>query len=114
VLAGDLHRVIPPDWATYPSEPLRSRILTGTFRALSTILASLGELNPECLPEACVKGGTIVAWGKTDIDDPTSELHRRYELGVTSVGSFHSIDPGKLTMASYFADLCAERIMPAT
>ena len=80
---------------------------------LSAILPSLCELNPESLPEACVKGGVIVAWGKTDIYDPASELHRRFEIGVTSVGSFHSIDPGKLTMAPYFADICAERIMPA-
>ena len=105
--------VTPPDWATYPPEPLRSRILTGTFRALSAIMPSLRDLNAESLPEACVKGGAIVAWGKTDIYDPASELHRRYEIGVTSAGRFHSVDPGKLTMVPYFAEICAERIRPA-
>ena len=105
--------VTPPDWATYPPEPLRSRILTGTFRALSAIVPSLRDLDAESLPEACVKGGVIVAWGKTDIYDPASELHRRFEIGVTSEGRFHSVDPGKLTMAPYFAEICAERISPA-
>jgi len=105
--------VTPPDWDTYPREPLRSRILTGTFRALSEIVSSLRGLDVENLPEATVKGGTIVAWGKTDIYDPTSELHRRFEIGVTSEGRFHSVDPGKLTMAPYFAEICAERISPA-
>ena len=105
--------VTPPDWATYPPEPLRSRILMGTFRALSAIVPSLRDLNAESLPEACVKGGAIVAWGKTDIYDPASELHRRYEIGVTSEGRFHSVDPGKLTMVPYFAEICAERIRPA-
>jgi glycine/D-amino acid oxidase-like deaminating enzyme len=105
--------VTPPDWATHPSEPLRSRILTGTFRALSTIVPSLRDLNADSLPEASVKGGAIVAWGKTDIYDPASELHRRYEIGVTSAGRFHSIDPGKLTMVPYFAEICAERINSA-
>jgi len=105
--------VTPPDWDTYPREPLRSRILTGTFRALSEIVSSLRGLDVENLPEATVKGGTIVAWGKTDISDPTSELHRRFEIGVTSEGRFHSVDPGKLTMAPYFAEICAERISPA-
>ncbi len=105
--------VIPPDWATYPPEPLRSRILAGTFCALSAIVPSLRGLNAEGLPEACVKGGTIVAWGKTDIYDPASELHRRYEIGITSAGRFHSVDPGKLTMVPYFAEVCAERIRPA-
>jgi len=105
--------VTPPDWDTYPSEPLRSRILTGTFRALADIVPSLRDLNVERLPEACVKGGAIAAWGKTDIYDPTSELHRRFEIGVTSEGCFHSVDPGKLTLAPYFAEICAERIRPA-
>ena len=100
----------PPDWDTYPLEPLRSRIITGTFRALSAIVPSLCDIDAENLPEASVKGGAIVAWGKTDIYDPASELHRRFEIGVTSEGSFHSIDPGKLTMAPYFAEICAERI----
>ena len=105
--------VTPPNWATYPPEPLRSSVLKGTFRALSGIVPSLRDLNMESLPEACVKGGAIVAWGKTDIYDPSSELHRRFEIGVTSEGSFHSVDPGKLTMAPYFAEICAERISPA-
>lgn len=100
----------PPDWATYPADPLRSRIIAGTFRALSDIVPSLRDLDVENLPEACVKGGAIVAWGKTDIYDPASELHRRFEIGVTSEGNFHSVDPGKLTMAPYFAEICAERI----
>ena len=106
--------VTPPDWATFPPEPLRSRILTGTFRALSAIVPSLRDLDAERLPEACVKGGVIVAWGKTDIYDRASELHRRYEIGVTTEGRFHSVDPGKLTMAPYFAEICAERIAPAS
>ena len=102
----------PPDWDTYPSEPLRSRISSGTLRALSDIVHSLDDLELGDLPELIVKGGAIVAWGKTDIYDPQSELHRRFEIGVTSQGCFHSIDPGKLTMAPYFAEMCAERIKP--
>jgi glycine/D-amino acid oxidase-like deaminating enzyme len=105
--------VTPPNWATYPSEPLRSRILAGTFSALSGIVTSLHKLKAESLPEAGVKGGPITAWGKTDIYDPASELHRRYEIGVTSNGRFHSVDPGKLTMIPHFAEVCAERISPA-
>jgi glycine/D-amino acid oxidase-like deaminating enzyme len=104
--------VAPPDWTTYPVEPLRSSILEGTLRALSEIVHSLCDLDARNLPEVIVKGGAIVAWGKTDIYDPASELHRRFEIGVTSEGRFHSIDPGKLTMAPYFAGICANRISP--
>jgi glycine/D-amino acid oxidase-like deaminating enzyme len=105
--------VTPPDWDTYPPEPLRSRIIRGTYCALSAIVGTLRELDGESLPEVSVKGGAIVAWGETDIYDPASELHRRFEIGVTSEGRFHSVDPGKLTMAPYFAEICAERISPA-
>jgi glycine/D-amino acid oxidase-like deaminating enzyme len=105
--------VTPPDWPTYPPEPLRSRVLMRTFHALSHIVTSLRNLNAKSLPEAGVKGGAITAWGKTDIYDPASELHRRYEIGVTSNGRFHSVDPGKLTMVPYFAEVCAERISRA-
>jgi len=76
-------------------------------------MPSLRNLSVESLSEVCVKGGVIVAWGKTDIYDRASELHRRHEIGITSEGRFHSVDPGKLTMVPYFAELCAERISPA-
>jgi len=104
--------VSPPQWDTYPAEPPRSRLLKETFSAVSEIVSSLRAIDPEKIPEATVKGGAIVAWGKTDIYDPESELHRRFEIGVTTDGSFHSVDPGKLTMAPYFAEVCAERICP--
>ncbi len=104
--------IAPPDWPTFPAEPLRTRILAGTLKALAQIVPSLGALDPAALPEACVKGGVIVAWGETDICDPHSGLHRRHEIGVTSISRYHSVDPGKLTMAPYFAERCAERISP--
>lgn len=53
----------------------------------------------------------ITAWGETDISDPASELHRRYEIGVNSAEGHHSIDTGKYTMAPLFARICADRIL---
>jgi hypothetical protein len=72
---------------------------------------ALRGLDPATLPEAIVKGGCIVAWGDTDIYDRESELHRRYEIGITTKGRFHAIDPGKLTLAPLFAEECASRIL---
>lgn len=102
--------VSPPEWPTYPAEPLRSQLLEGTLEAMAQFVPSLRSLDVNGLEDVIVKGGVIVAWGETDIDDPVSELHRRFEIGVTSAGRFHSIDTGKLTMAPYFADVCADRI----
>jgi glycine/D-amino acid oxidase-like deaminating enzyme len=110
-LRGISSDVTPPEWPTYPPEPLRSHLVEGTLSAMAQFVPSLRALDPGRLQDVTVKGGVIVAWGQTDIYDPASELHRRFEIGVTSTGRFHSIDPGKLTMAPYFADVCAERIM---
>lgn len=100
----------PPDWPTYPGGPMRSEILSGTLAALAEIVPALHGLDPTSLPEAIVKGGAIVAWGETDIYDRESELHRRYDVGVTTKGRFHAVDPGKLTLAPYFAEECARRV----
>ena len=110
-LQGISKDVTPPEWPTYPTEPLRSGLLEGTLKAMAQFVPCLRALNPGELQDVTVKGGVIVAWGETDIYDPASELHRRFEIGVTSAGRFHSVDPGKLTMAPYFADVCAGRIL---
>ena len=105
--------VSPPEWPTYPEEPLRSTLLRDTLRAMAAFVTSLPDIETDDLTDVSVKGGVIVAWGETDIDDPASELHRRYEIGVTSRSRYHTVDPGKLTMAPYFAEICAERIASA-
>jgi hypothetical protein len=103
-------RLAPPDWPMSPDEPLRSKIISGTFEALAKIVPALRNVEPESLRDASVAGGVIVAWGETDIDDPRSELHQRFAIGVTSTRQYHSVDPGKLTMIPHFATVCAERI----
>jgi glycine/D-amino acid oxidase-like deaminating enzyme len=113
---GKIHlgNLTPPEWPTYPSEPLRSQLLEGTLNAMSQFVLSLRDIKASELKDITVKGGVIVAWGQTDIYDPASELHRRFEIGITSKARFHSIDPGKLTMAPYFADVCTARILEGT
>jgi glycine/D-amino acid oxidase-like deaminating enzyme len=101
----------PPDWCPIPAEPRRARVVAETLRAMAEIVIPLRDLDPGSLRECAVQGGVIVAWGRTDIDDPTSELHRRHDIGVTSKGRYHSVDPGKLTMTPYFAGVCADRIV---
>jgi glycine/D-amino acid oxidase-like deaminating enzyme len=50
-----------------------------------------------------VDAGVIFSWGKTDIDDPGSELHERYHIGVHHYDGYFSIDTGKFTCAPLFA-----------
>lgn len=60
-----------------------------------------------------VDAGVIVAYGDTDIDDKTSNLHQRSQVGVTSHEGYHSLDGGKLTTAPLFAELAARRVLNA-
>ena len=86
--------------------------------ALAVAIASgLGRVMPSTLglgdgmgSGPVVKGGWIFAWGSTDIDDPSSRFHQRYDVGVHTHGRYLSIDTGKLTMAPLFAVEAADRI----
>jgi FAD dependent oxidoreductase len=100
--------LVPPAWRAEPDDSRRSRIVKKSFAAMGVIVPELASVRPQNI---AVRGGVIVAWGSSDIDDHASELHRRHDIGVHSNGSYHSIDPGKLTMAPYFAKICADRII---
>ena len=102
--------ITPPRWLASPPEPLRGSIIDGTVEGLSAIVRALAPIRGRPLDDVWVKGGAIVAWGETDIDDPRSELHNRYAIGVHSKYRYHSIDPGKLTMAPYFAEQFANML----
>jgi hypothetical protein len=58
-----------------------------------------------------VDAGVIFAWGERDITARESELHRRDEIGVTSVDGYHSVNTGKLTTAPLFALEAADRVL---
>ncbi len=104
--------IAPPYWPASPDGALRSSMIAGTVEGLATFVRALTPIRGRELEGLWIKGGPIVAWGQTDIDDPRSELHNRYEIGVHSNGRYHSVDPGKLTMAPLFAEDCARRIAP--
>jgi hypothetical protein len=110
-MRGLTEALIPPDWPMYPGDPLRTEIAEGTLRALAEIVPPLRCIHLDRMSDLKVKGGVIVAFGSTDIVDPHSELHHRREIGIVTRGRYHSVDPGKLTMAPYFAGMCAERIL---
>lgn len=58
-----------------------------------------------------VDAGVIVAYGYSDIDNKSSGLHDRTRVGVTSVDGYHSVEPGKLTTAPFFAKMAADHIL---
>ena len=71
-------------------------------------------LKEDALERAQISGGVIFAWGDRDIDDPSSELHQRYDIGPKSWGRYHSVDTGKLTMAPLFGKQVADQEIRAS
>jgi hypothetical protein len=78
-------------------------IVAGTLRAFDEVVPGLAGAEG-----ATADGGVIFAWGNSDIDDGSSELHQRHEAGLVEADGYYSINTGKLTSAPYFAQRLAE------
>ena len=104
----------PPAWPTRPSPSEAARLAAAIDRGpdpdLVPAVASLRVPDHESLD---VRGGVIYALGASDVDDPTSRLHERIEIGTTSRGWYHTIDTGKYTTAPMHAKQAAARILDA-
>ena len=81
-----------------------------TLDAIGRLIPSLRADLRQSAGHWQIGGGYITAWGRTDIDDERSQLHQRYQIGVHSAGTYHSIDTGKYTMGPHFAELVCDRI----
>jgi len=107
----------PPDWnGTHApdkqlTEEQKMEIFDNSLEALSSIIPGLQKIKRNQIIDKDIRGGVIFSWGKTDIDDIDSELHKRYEIGVHSNRNYHSIDTGKYTMAPLFAVEVGNRIL---
>jgi hypothetical protein len=105
---GDL---VPPDWGAVITAELRRQVFDATLTALGVIVPTIGALGVS-FDDTQVEGGLIFNWGRTDISDPESEMHQRFDIGTQSTGNYHSIDTGKYCMAPYFALRLGERMRP--
>jgi len=95
--------VVPPGWSNAVTGKVETEaarvIVRESLEAFDALIPGMaGCTNPR------VGAGVIFAWGKTDIDDPASELHRRHDIGLTVDEGYISIDTGKFTTAPLFAD----------
>lgn len=112
-LIGSSSELISPDFIADLDATSRAAIAAASLAALSALVPALAPYAARGR-EATVGGGVIAAWGDAGIDDPASELHRRYDIGVSSYGRYHSVDTGKYTMAPLFAVETCDRIEGAT
>lgn len=109
-MIGRSRDLAPPDWEAALDDATRERVAAATLDALGGLLPALRALDPRDIRHRRVAGGVIVAQGDTDIDDPDSGLHRRFEIGVRSQGGYHTVETGKYTTAPLFAVQAADRV----
>lgn len=109
-MIGSSRELAPPDWEAALDDDTRERVAAATLDALGGLLPALCALDPRDIRRRRVAGGVIVAQGDTDIDDPDSGLHRRFEIGVRSQGGYHTVETGKYTTAPLFAMQAADRV----
>lgn len=108
-----LHKGIEPpaSWYTSVNDPAymatRADIAEATISALGARIPALQNARV-----ASVGGGVVVAWGNSDIDQQSSELHRRHAIGVHDHDGYLSVDTGKLTTAPLFAAKVAALLGP--
>jgi glycine/D-amino acid oxidase-like deaminating enzyme len=98
---------IPADWrpSCERGVPLAeaSGIIDESLSGLDAIVPGLGE----CTIDS-VAAGVIFSWGRTDIDDLSSELHRRDDIGPEAHDGYITVNTGKLTSAPLFARRVAD------
>ncbi len=103
-LRGWSSGIIPPrEWddvcAGKPPKEIARQVARETLNAFDEIVPGLGASRVHT-----VDGGVIYSWGETDIDDHTSKLHTRHEIGYTEHDGYYSVDTGKFTCAPMFAE----------
>ena len=108
-LVGVSAEIVSPDYVGKLDPERRRHLALQSIAAMKELVPSLAAYEDGADIDQ-IGGGIIFAWGAADIDDPGSELHRRYDIGVHSHGRYHSIDTGKYTMAPYFAIEACDRI----
>jgi len=110
-LKGFSADLAPPAWPLVLDHQAAREVRDGILAGLAAVAPSVGSLTPETINSIQTKAGVIFAWGSTDIPDRASGLHARHAIGPKSHGRYHTIDTGKLTMAPYFAQMTADRIV---
>ena len=108
-MVGTSLELRPPEW---DEELTRERRLAVFRRSYDEWLKRCPILRTLEFEDADVDpgGGVILAWGDTDIGDPGSRLHDRYEIGVYTAGNYHTVNTGKFTLAPLMAMRAADRV----
>jgi hypothetical protein len=109
-MRGKSSAVDVPPWPRAMEEARVAAFAEAAMQGLASLAPSLGAAIAAFGGRRVVHGGIIYAVGETDIDDPQSSLHRRDQVGIVRRGGWLSVDPGKYSLAPWFAERVAAEI----
>jgi FAD dependent oxidoreductase len=110
-LQGKSAAVDVPPWPREKEDCRATAFAEAALRGLTSLAPALGEAVAAFGGRRVVHGGIIYAAGETDIDDTQSGLHRRDRVGIVRRGGWLSVDPGKYSLAPWFAEHVAADIV---
>ena len=87
----------------------QDRLAAGVFAELAARLPWVRAIEDDAA-EVRVEGGWVYSQGRGLLDDPTASVHQRDLLGVSTVGTYYSVDTGKYSVAPTLAEGIAEAI----
>ena len=103
--------VAPPRAETFLRARNADEVRVQTHAALAAVSPRTEALAGAELARASLHGGWIFAWGETDVDDPSSGLHTRFEVGPLTTDGYHTVNTGRFTLAPLFARRLAATIL---
>ncbi len=93
------------------AEPEKRILIDRILSQLTAIIPSIQNLWAH-LEEARLDGGWVFAAGTGPLDQRTSTLHRRDQIGINRQGGYFSVDTGKYSMAPWLALQITDMILP--
>ncbi|MCX2978912.1 FAD-dependent oxidoreductase [Candidatus Marimicrobium litorale] len=99
----------PPEWDRDYSDEQRREVFQRSYDAWALRCPALDKLDFG-RSDIDPVGGVIYALGTTDVDEQSSKLHDRFEIGIQSQGHYHSVDTGKYTLAPHWGVAIADRV----
>jgi hypothetical protein len=109
-LRGMSNGLVPPEGPRELDGEEARGMIEASLAAIGRIVVPLRAFRPDMFEQITVAGGIVLAAGETDIGDPHSRLHSRSLVGVRTLDRYHSVDPGKYTLAPLFALKVADRV----
>lgn len=108
-LRSESHEILPEAPALAKSDT--NRVTTDMFDSLQVLLPEVASIRDN-LEQVELAGGWVYAAADGSLADPAATLHSRSGFGVSSSGTYFSVDTGKYSTGPWLARLLADQIKP--